>query len=154
MLKLLILATLCVHQVLSFSLQDNRKIILQIQQGQDFILSCTVDNYYEWCTFRKNARKCDFEWKRALNNIATIDCHDFKEKADFHGNYNNHECAIKVKNATFMDSGIWTCDLESYHFGFNRGDGFKVRGAIEVKVLPLMISSTSLPTIVIQLQIS
>jgi hypothetical protein len=30
------------------------------------------------------------------------------------GDYNKHECAIRLNNASEADSGVWKCDVEEY----------------------------------------
>ena len=42
------------------------------------------------------------------------------------GNYNHYECAIEVTNAKPEDSGEWTCHMEEYYRGGNRGDSAQV----------------------------
>ena len=40
---------------------------------------------------------------------------------EYVGNYNQHECEVKLDNFKATDEGLWTCELESYVFGGARG---------------------------------
>ena len=42
---------------------------------------------------------------------------------EYVGNYNQHECEVKLDNFKATDEGLWTCELESYVFGGARGYG-------------------------------
>ena len=56
------------------------------------------------------------------------------------GNYTAHECEIEVSNVSSDDSGVWSCDVESYILGANRG--YKAQ-----KELTLTIKSPTITTI-------
>jgi hypothetical protein len=45
----------------------------------DFL--CTSDGYYEWCKFQRyDGKLCDFEWKREVWNLTTLQCSDFESR--------------------------------------------------------------------------
>lgn len=110
---------------------------ITVQEGQDVELSCTVSDYYKFCTFQHYAEKCDFEYSRRFWDMEESDCSDFKDRYEFTGQYNFHNCAIKIKKVTQKDAGKWFCDFESYEFyGGRRGMGSEARGEINVEVIP------------------
>ena len=56
------------------------------------------------------------------------------------GNYTAHECEIEVSNVSSDDSGVWSCDVESYVLGAT--SGYKAQ-----KELTLTIKSPTTTTI-------
>ena len=43
------------------------------------------------------------------------------------GRYDYYECGVEIRNAGPEDTGEWSCDLEEYIRGGERGQGAKVR---------------------------
>ena len=39
----------------------------------------------------------------------------------FLGDYDRHECGIRVEGAGSVDEGLWTCAMEYYKFGGGKG---------------------------------
>ena len=77
---------------------------------------------YEFCKWKhENGEICMFEWKRAHDAVKMQDCGTYINRMKFIGNYNKHECKIKIRGVTKMDQGKWTCQLESYVWGPARG---------------------------------
>ena len=81
----------------------NKKV--SVKEGEDLTLSCTANNYYEWCTFihpvklakkykqKKDYdfKKCDFVWTNQAKNITTLNCSDYQNRAIYVGDYGpNH----------------------------------------------------------------
>ena len=56
------------------------------------------------------------------------------------GNYTAHECEIEVSNVSSDDSGVWSCDVESYVLGAT--SGYRVQ-----KELTITIKSPTTTTI-------
>ena len=52
------------------------------------------------------------------------------------GNYNEHICAITIKNAKSEDAGRWRCEIESYASGQYRGYGYNVTSEFNIKFIP------------------
>ncbi len=50
------------------------------------------------------------------------------------GNYDAHECEIKLENVSEYDAGSWECEMESYVLGVVRG--YKAKATVDVKVFP------------------
>ena len=48
------------------------------------------------------------------------------------GNYTAHECEIEVSNVSSDDSGVWSCDVESYVLGAT--SGYKVQKDLTVTI--------------------
>ena len=78
--KILILIYISITCIETFNLTEVNPKNITVLEGTDVILSCTVNNYYEWCTFIHNDKKCDFEWRRDVWNITTLDCTDFQDR--------------------------------------------------------------------------
>ena len=57
-------------------------------------------------------------------------CSDYHNRIEFSGNYDKHECGMKLKNVIHEDEGRWSCELEEYRFGGIRGN----RDKMEVKL--------------------
>ena len=71
-----------------------------IPYGSKLRLTCNVDGYYEWCKFIHNDKFCDFQWKKDIWNITTLECSDFEGRAHFFGTYDNYECGMELDNVT------------------------------------------------------
>jgi len=125
--------------------------IVTVKPGDSISLLCVVDSAYEFCKWiNPQDQECDFEWKRAKGNITTQECHGaFKEKAVFHGKYDDRECGITIASATSQDQGTWRCEVEEYVFLGSRGSGALVQSEIQVTVqnptTPTTPSTTSTP---------
>merc|ERR1712108_64315 len=110
--------------------------VTTVKPGDSITMLCVVDNSYEYCKWTNPQQQiCDFEWKRAVGNITTQSCHgSFKEKAVFHGKYDDRECGITIESATLQDAGTWRCEVEEYVFLGSRGSGARRTGEIQVNV--------------------
>ena len=53
-------------------------------------------------------------------------------RTEFKGNFEHYECKIQLKNIGLTDSGIWTCEMESYVFG-------PIRGTVQRKDMSLNV---------------
>ena len=71
-----------------------------IPYGGKLRLTCNADGHYEWCKFMHNDKICDFQWKRDVWNITTLECSDFAGRARFVGNYDSYECGMELDNVT------------------------------------------------------
>ena len=61
-----------------------------------------------------------------MNNVTFGECDDFSGRVKFNGDYNQNECGVEISGARLEDAGDWTCQLESYSFGGQRGEQAKV----------------------------
>ena len=113
---------------------------------------------------------CDFEWVRNIWNVTTTSCLGLENKVAFAGNikltpifanflfsgdYDNHECSIRVSRAEKQDTGLWTCELEYYKFGGGRGSSKVLSKDTYVHVMSpttptTTLSTTPLPTSSVQ----
>ena len=73
------------------------------------------------------------------------DCLGLEERVEFAGDYPAHDCSIRVREADSLDTGLWTCELESYKFGGGRGSGTLLSKDIYVQVMPLTTTTTTPP---------
>ena len=64
---------------------------------------------------------CDFEWIRKTWNVTRTSCSHLDYRSSFAGDYDQHDCSIRVDRAAAGDAGLWRCDLEYYKFGGGRG---------------------------------
>ena len=109
--------------------------LVAVQSGQSIDLLCVVDSDYKFCRWiNPQQQYCDFDWKRATENVTTQDC-QIPNKVSFHGRYNDRECGIRINSASMEDSGRWGCEVEQYVFLGSRGSGAVRHSQIEVKVL-------------------
>ena len=65
---------------------------------------------------------------------------------EFAGDYLAHDCSLRVREATSLDTGLWTCQLESYKFGGGRGSGTLLSKDIYVQVMPVTTTTPPPPT--------
>lgn len=113
---------------------------------------------------------CDFEWVRNIWNVTTTSCLGLENKVAFagkikltpifanflfSGDYDNHECSIRVSRAEKQDTGLWTCELEYYKFGGGRGSSKVLSKDTYVHVMSpttptTTLSTTPLPTSSVQ----
>ena len=71
-----------------------------IAHGSKLRLTCNADGYYEWCKFIHSGKACDFQWKKDIWNVTTLECSDFEGRARFVGTYDNYECGLELDNVT------------------------------------------------------
>ena len=74
---------------------------VKVRLGGSFKVICTTDNWYEFCTFRRGSKSCDFVWKRyggygGPYNVTMGECGDFAERLEFRGDYNKYECGLEM----------------------------------------------------------
>ena len=67
-------------------------------------------------------------------------CMGIHSRVKYVGNYTAHECEIEVSNVSSDDSGVWSCDVESYVLGAT--SGYRVQ-----KELTITIKSPTTTTI-------
>ena len=94
---------------------------------------------------------CDFEWIRKTWNVTRNVCDGLERRLDFAGDYEVHDCSVRLREATMEDTGLWTCQLESYKFGGGRGSGRLLSKDIYVQVmapstLPTTTTTTEVPS--------
>ena len=85
---------------------------------------------------------CDFEWIRKTWNVTKNVCDGLEQRLEFAGDYEVHDCSVRLREATREDTGLWTCQLESYKFGGGRGSGRLLSKDIYVQVM----APSTLPT--------
>ena len=93
------LIVLCVAAGLaaSFDIKASRPKNLSVDEGGSIELFCTVDGYYEWCTFkRQDGKICDFEWKRDLWDVDVLQCSDFAGRMTRIGKFRTKFCVAEV----------------------------------------------------------
>ena len=84
----------------AFELVTVEPVATEIAYGGKLRLTCNPDGYYEWCKFIHQDKVCDFQWKREVWNITTLECSDFEGRARFVGNYDDYECGMELDNVT------------------------------------------------------
>lgn len=105
-----------------------------IQVGETVRLACQSDAAYEYCVWRHKNRVCQFEWKRAHDEVKKQTCAELNDRAHFRGSYDDHECSIDLGNVQLSDQGEWSCEMEHYVWGPARGSTHKM--SMNLKVIP------------------
>ena len=89
-----------------------------VKVGSTVELSCQTDDHYEYCDWwvgeYNEQTECRFEWKSKHDAVKKQKCPTLKDRMQFDGNYNAHECKVVLTNVGMADSGIWTCKIEEY----------------------------------------
>jgi len=116
-------------------------------------LLCKSDSSYEYCSWshttpKGRKRECHFEWKRAHNAVKKQDCsNDITHKVSMTGNYDKHQCGIKIENVRLEDAGKWTCEMESYVFLGNKGSGSKASKDFQLEIVQPTTTTTTSTTV-------
>ena len=93
-----------------------------LEVGDDVILSCHSNEYFEFCTWTHEKNECNFEYKRAYDDVKMMDCsNDLKDRISYVGDYKRHECSVKINRVQLADRGDWSCTIEKYAWGPARG---------------------------------
>ena len=85
--------------------------------------------------FTHNGKICDFEWRRESWNITVAECSNYSERMVWSGNYDYYKCSITILDARPDDTGVWSCEVESYAAGKHRGYGYNVTAKFELEVI-------------------
>ena len=89
-----------------------------VKVGSTVELSCQTDEHYEYCDWWvgefDEQKECRFEWKSKHGAVKKQKCPTLKNRMQFDGNYDAHECKVVLSNVGLADSGIWTCKIEEY----------------------------------------
>ena len=89
---------------------------------------------FEDCTWRHNGQLCQFVWKRTSDAVEMQTCMGINSRVKYVGNYTAHECEIEVSNVSSDDSGVWSCDVESYVLGAT--SGYRVQKELTLTIKP------------------
>ena len=60
-------------------------------------------------------------------------CTALGRRVDFVGNYERHECKIRIDVLKTEDVGVWSCEMESFVLGFARGTTQKETIRVEIQ---------------------
>jgi len=139
-----------------FSTVASFKVVKQTQTAEKLsindavTLTCKTDDYYEYCAWRHSGgsgqglRECHFEWKRKHGAVRKQECHDdLRHKVSISGNYERHECGLKIENVTLEDAGRWICEMEEYRLIGGKGSGKKSKKYFRVEVQPPTTTTTT-----------
>lgn len=108
--------------VASFSIVSVSEHAAPYTAGDTVQLVCRADGWWEYCSWTHGDTQCDLEWKYATSNVTKQECHSkLTTRVSIAGDYNNHECSIRIKNVDIGDAGTWKCKMESYVSGIGRG---------------------------------
>jgi len=132
--------------VTAFEIVRHQPRTVHLVEGDTLTLLCTSDTYWEWCTFKHYGNICDYAWTEANWNVSVQACDDFAgRQVEFHGNYNSHQCGIKLKGVRPEDAGLWSCKMESYHPANKRTSGFIREQTMNVNIRSPTTTSTTTP---------
>ena len=117
---------------------------ITLEEGQNAILNCNVNDIYRWCTIKHNILKCDYEWNRYARmftyNLDTLECNRNNVIVN---QSNSTRCIIQINLVTLEDFGEWTCELQQW--ANNRAHASKVIGKMMLNILP-KTTTTSITT--------
>ena len=100
--------------------------------GETITLTCQADGYFEYCDWYHGDQVCKFEWKRWHSEVRKQTCPpQLKNRMNYVGEYDEHECKVEIKNVEVADSGNWTCIVEGYGF-FTTGDIVKKQLSVDI----------------------
>jgi hypothetical protein len=95
-----------------------------VKVGSTVELSCQTDDHYEYCDWWvgefDEQKECRFEWKSKHGAVKKQKCPTLKDRIQFDGDYDAHECKVVLSNVGLADAGVWTCKIEEYAT-FGRG---------------------------------
>lgn len=126
--------------VLSFRVVKQTQTAEKISTNGSVTLTCKSDDYYEYCTWSHvvtgaAVRECNFEWKRKHDRVRKQECHDeLESKVSISGNYEAHECGLRIQGVSLEDAGRWNCEMEEYILGRSKGSGTKSSRMFLLKV--------------------
>jgi len=139
-----LLACLLMLPCSGFLITEAEPGLLTAAPDQRVNLRCTTDGHYEWCKFiSPTGQFCDFEWKRHLANVTTLDCQ--LDRVEFHGSYNKKQCGVSFL-ATAADAGTWKCEVEQYKLGRSRGAGAVVTADMLINIQTSTTEATTTTT--------
>lgn len=132
----LLLAFVVLGEVNGFLISLVQPEFISLNPGGSFTLTCGTDSSYEHCDWKHpgGTKACNFEWKRAVGAVQMQECEELSHRVVFVGDYNKHQCGIRVSNAELSDSGPWTCEIEQYVWG-DWASGTKVAATMNVSVV-------------------
>jgi len=125
-------------QITKTSIDPNQSI----KVGATVRLACQSDAAYEYCIWRHKNRVCQFEWKRAHDEVKKQTCAELNDRAHFRGSYDDHECSIDLENVQLSDEGEWSCEMEHYVWGPARGSTHKK--SLNVIVIPKLANNSNI----------
>lgn len=129
-----LIATLCFKCVMAFNIVETEVSKPQgVYVGHSVELKCKTNEWYEFCVWRHRDRVCKFEWKMMHNEVKEQVCTALGHKIEFIGNYNAHECEIRLLSVSPIDAGVWSCEMESYVPGV--GSGYSSKASLHLKVI-------------------
>ena len=90
--------------------------------GDTVQLVCRADSWWEYCSWIHGDTQCNLQWRYSTGNVTMQGCQSkLAARISIAGDYNNHECSIRIKNVDIRDEGTWKCKMESYVSGIGRG---------------------------------
>jgi len=146
-LNILLLAS-WLGTVAAFEIVRYQPRTVDLVEGDTLTLLCTTDTFWEWCTFKHYGKVCDYAWTESNWNVTVQACDDFaRRQVEFHGNYNSHQCGLKLKGVRLEDAGQWSCQMESYHSADRRRSGYIREQTMNVNIRrsPTTTSTTTTP---------
>ena len=97
--------------------------ISPFKTGTNVTLTCRGISPYEYCHWYHDSGTCKFEWKYSEGKIQETFCSSsLTPRLEFVGDYEKHDCSIKLHHIRISDEGKWRCRLQSYILGPIPGD--------------------------------
>jgi len=118
------LALAATAAVSAFDITSMSSKAVQVKEGDDIVLWCKSDSYWEWCdiTHVASGATCEHVWNNGLYNVKVGECSDFAGRFEYIGDKGSsvYKCGIRVKDVRPEEAGEWKCDITGYYDGKNK----------------------------------
>ena len=117
----LVATTVSAFEIKLFSPQSGSAAV---KEGEDLELTCTTDNYWEWCkiTHVPTGKSCENVWNKSPYNVKVGECGDFEGRFEYTGDRGSsvYKCGVRIKGVRPGEDGEWKCDVTEYYDGTNK----------------------------------
>ena len=112
-------AAATISNAMTINVREKFKIIekfpktrLRMKEGDSIVLKCVGNYKLNSCKFQHFGKLCQFELHNSTTTTMMKSCtENFNGRIEFIGNYENNNCAIKIRSAEIQDGGEWSCQL-------------------------------------------
>jgi len=103
-------------KIISSSPKDKK---VNVYVGEQIRLMVTANNYIRKCVWihTESNKACEFRYTHAVNKLVkqnTCVLDDHEGRIHVAGNYDKHECGLKISNAIVNDTGEWRVEVKEY----------------------------------------
>jgi len=92
---------------------------VNVHVGEQIRLMVTANNYIRKCVWihTESNKACEFRYTHAVNKLVkqnTCLLDDHEGRIHVAGNYDKHECGLKISQAILNDTGEWRVEVKEY----------------------------------------